>query len=92
MVNQNEKAISQIAEYIPRACRNMQLQEAKERLGKKIELYISDGCEPEILEAVFAPAMNSYTREAFFAATNAVAITSTDYCVTNQQGPIDEHG
>lgn len=35
MFKQNEKAISQIAEYIPRACRGMQLQEAKARLEKK---------------------------------------------------------
>ncbi|STS82028.1 Uncharacterised protein [Klebsiella pneumoniae] len=36
MFKQNEKAISQIAEYIPRACRGMQLQEAKARLEKKL--------------------------------------------------------
>ncbi len=36
MFKQNEKAISQIAEYIPRACRGMQLQEAKGRLEKKL--------------------------------------------------------
>lgn len=35
MFKQNEKAISQIAEYIPRACRGMQLQAAKARLEKK---------------------------------------------------------
>ncbi|STT27372.1 Uncharacterised protein [Klebsiella pneumoniae] len=35
MFKQNEKAISQIAEYIPRACRGMQLQEAKAHLEKK---------------------------------------------------------
>ena len=29
MFKQNEKSIAQIAEYIPRACRGMQLQEAK---------------------------------------------------------------
>lgn len=36
MFKQNEKAIAQIADYIPRACRGMQLQEAKARLEKKI--------------------------------------------------------
>ena len=36
MFKQNEKSIAQIAEYIPRACRDMQLQEAKARLEKKI--------------------------------------------------------
>lgn len=40
MFKQNEKSIAQIAEYIPRACRGMQLQEAKARLEKKIALYI----------------------------------------------------
>ncbi|EOX6967948.1 hypothetical protein ACSOPC_000249 [Escherichia coli] len=44
MFKQNEKSIAQIAEYIPRACRGMQLQEAKARLEKKIALYIDDGC------------------------------------------------
>lgn len=33
MFKQNEKAISQIAEYIPRACRGMQLQELKKSAG-----------------------------------------------------------
>lgn len=36
MFKQNEKAIAQIADYIPRACRGMQLQEAKARLEKKL--------------------------------------------------------
>ncbi len=36
MFKQNEKCIAQIAEYIPRACRGMQLQEAKARLEKKL--------------------------------------------------------
>ena len=53
MFKQNEKSIAQIAEYIPRACRGMQLQEAKARLEKKIALYIDDGC-------------NSHTRKSFF--------------------------
>lgn len=63
MFKQNEKAISQIAEYIPRACRGMQLQEAKARLEKKIELYTDDGCDVAVLNAAFAPAL---TRESFF--------------------------
>ena len=66
MFKQNEKAISQIAEYIPRACRGMQLQESKARLEKKIALYTDDGCDAGILNAVFAPALNSHTRESFF--------------------------
>ncbi|HBQ8570418.1 TPA: hypothetical protein L9A86_005140 [Klebsiella pneumoniae] len=49
MFKQNEKAISQIAEYIPRACRGMQLQEAKARLEKKIELYTDDGCDVAVI-------------------------------------------
>ncbi|HAU7963872.1 TPA: hypothetical protein IG065_001361 [Escherichia coli] len=62
MFKQNEKSIAQIAEYIPRACRGMQLQEAKARLEKKIALYIDDGCDA----AVLTPALNSHTRESFF--------------------------
>ena len=56
MFKQNEKCIAQIAEYIPRACRVMQLQEAKARLEKKIALYIDDGCDAAVLNAAFAPA------------------------------------
>ena len=66
MFKQNEKSIAQIAEYIPRACRGMQLQEAKARLEKKIALYIDDGCDAAVLNAAFAPALNSHTRESFF--------------------------
>lgn len=66
MFKQNEKAIAQIADYIPRACRGMQLQEAKARLEKKIALYIDDGCDAAVLNAAFAPALNSHTRESFF--------------------------
>lgn len=68
MFKQNEKAISQIAEYIPRACRGMQLQEAKARLEKKIALYTDDGCDAAVLNAAFAPALNSHTRESFLRA------------------------
>ncbi|HBK0857102.1 TPA: hypothetical protein H5076_002964 [Escherichia coli] len=57
MFKQNEKAIAQIADYIPRACRGMQLQEAKARLEKKIALYIDDGCDAAVLNAAFAPAL-----------------------------------
>ncbi|END7349142.1 hypothetical protein ABMT96_004711 [Escherichia coli] len=66
MFKQNEKSIAQIAEYISRACRNMQLQEAKARLEKKIALYIDDGCDAAVLNAAFAPALNSHTRKSFF--------------------------
>lgn len=52
MFKQNEKAIAQIADYIPRACRGMQLQEAKARLEKKIALYIDDGCDAAVLVAM----------------------------------------
>lgn len=44
----------------------MQLQEAKARLEKKIALYIDDGCDAAVLNAAFAPALNSHTRESFF--------------------------
>ncbi|WP_105457269.1 hypothetical protein [Escherichia coli] len=71
MFKQNEKSIAQIAEYIPRACRGMQLQEAKARLEKKIALYIDDGCDAAVLNAAFAPALNSHTRESFFSCIEA---------------------
>ncbi|EHR6601402.1 hypothetical protein RUV09_004037 [Escherichia coli] len=66
MFKQNEKAIAQIADYIPRA-----LQEAKARLEKKIALYIDDGCDAAVLNAAFAPALNSHTRESFFSCIEA---------------------
>ncbi|EPD8814745.1 hypothetical protein ACSFFW_003845 [Klebsiella variicola] len=66
MFKQNEKCIAQIAEYIPRACRGMQLQEAKARLEKKIALYTDDGCDAAVLNASFASALNSHTWESFF--------------------------
>lgn len=68
MFKQNEKSIAQIAGYIPRACRGMQLQEAKARLEKKIALYIDEVCDTAVLNAAFAPALNSHTRESFFRA------------------------
>ncbi|MGU3523875.1 hypothetical protein ACLBW2_12320 [Enterobacteriaceae bacterium C23F] len=71
MLNQTEKSIAQIAEYIPRACRDMQLQEAKSRLIKKIALYTEDGSDAEVLNAAFALALNSYTRETFFASVTS---------------------
>ncbi len=53
MFNQTEKSIAQIAEYIPRACRDMKLKEAKARLATKIALYITDGSDAEVLNATF---------------------------------------
>ncbi|WP_338444800.1 hypothetical protein [Klebsiella pneumoniae] len=64
MFKQNEKCIAQIAEYIPRACRGMQLQEASAP-GEKIALYIDDSCDAAVLNAAFAPALNSHTRSLF---------------------------
>ncbi len=71
MFNQTEKSIAQIAEYIPRACRDMKLKEAKARLATKIALYITDGSDAEVLNATFARALNSHTREAFFSKEGA---------------------
>ncbi len=67
MFNQNDKAVAQIVEYIPCACRNMLLKEAKVRLEKKIAQYVEDGTDAGVLNTSFAPALNSHTREAFFA-------------------------
>ncbi|ELA2979982.1 TPA: hypothetical protein MI731_12740 [Klebsiella pneumoniae] len=69
MFKQNEKSIAQIAEHIPRACRGMQLQEAKALLENKIALYTDDGCDTAVLNAAFASALNSHTRESFFSCT-----------------------
>ncbi|EJZ0016145.1 TPA: hypothetical protein MYO83_005701 [Klebsiella michiganensis] len=66
MLMQTEKGVLQIAEYIPRACRNMKLFEAKARLATKIALYIVDGCCDEVLNLAFKPALNCRTREQFF--------------------------
>ncbi len=35
------------------------------RLEKKIALYTDDGCDVAVLNAAFAPALNSHTRESF---------------------------
>ncbi|HBQ3926433.1 TPA: hypothetical protein MEX90_005263 [Klebsiella pneumoniae] len=75
MFNQTEKSIAQIAEYIPRTCRDMKLKEAKARLATKIALYINDGSDAEVLNATFARALNSHTREDFFSNVSA----SIDY-------------
>ncbi|AOO59902.1 hypothetical protein AN237_25510 (plasmid) [Raoultella ornithinolytica] len=66
MFNQTEKSIAQIVEYIPRACRDMQLKEAKARLATKIALYIIDGSDADVLNTTFARALDSHTKEAFF--------------------------
>lgn len=66
MFKQNEKSIAQIAEYIPRTCRGMQLQEAKARLEKKIALYIDDGCDAAVPNAAFAPVLTVIRGNLFF--------------------------
>lgn len=64
---QTNKAIAIIAEYILRASKNEQLQEAKIRLDKKIVLLSDDeNCDQGMLMAAFVPAMTSHTREKFF--------------------------
>lgn len=66
-VKQTKKAIAIIAEYLQRASRNEQLQEAKVRLDKKIVLLSDDEqCDQSMLMAAFVPAMTSHTREKFF--------------------------
>lgn len=66
-VIETKKAIAIIAEYLQRASRNEQLQEAKVRLDKKIVLLSDDeNCDQGMLMAAFVPAMTSHTREKFF--------------------------
>lgn len=66
-VIETKKAIAIIAEYLQRASRNEQLQEAKIRLDKKIVLLSDDeNCDQGMLMAAFVPAMTSHTREKFF--------------------------
>ncbi|WP_438437891.1 hypothetical protein [Kluyvera sichuanensis] len=66
-VKETKKAIAIIAEYLQRASRNEQLQEAKVRLDKKIVLLSDDeNCDQGMLMAAFVPAMTSHTREKFF--------------------------
>ena len=61
------KAIAIIAEYLQRASKNEQLQEAKTRLDKKIVLLSDDeNCDQGMLMTAFVPAMTSHTREKFF--------------------------
>ena len=66
-VKETKKAIAIIAEYLQRASRNEQLQEAKVRLDKKIVLLSDDEqCDQNMLMAAFVPAMTSHSREKFF--------------------------
>ncbi|MFJ2973447.1 hypothetical protein ACIPDS_02045 [Kluyvera sp. NPDC087067] len=66
-VKQTNKAIAIIAEYLQRASRNEQLQEAKVRLDKKMVLLSDDeNCDQGILMGAFVPAMTSHSREKFF--------------------------
>ena len=66
-MKETKKAIAIIAEYLQRASRNEQLQEAKVRLDKKIVLLSDDeNCDQGMLIAAFVPAMTSHTREKFF--------------------------
>lgn len=66
-VKETKKAIAIIAEYLQRASRNEQLQEAKVRLDKKMVLLSDDeNCDQGMLMAAFVPAMTSHTREKFF--------------------------
>lgn len=66
-VIETKKAIAIIAEYLQRASRNEQLQEAKVRLDKKMVLLSDDdNCDQGMLMAAFVPAMTSHTREKFF--------------------------
>lgn len=66
-VIETKKAIAIIAEYLQRASRDEQLQEAKVRLDKKMVLLSDDeNCDQGMLMAAFVPAMTSHTREKFF--------------------------
>lgn len=66
-MKQTNKAIAIIAEYLQRASRNEQLQEAKIRLDKKMVLLSDDeNCDQGMLMAAFVPAMTSHSREKFF--------------------------
>ncbi len=48
-LNRTKKAIAQIADYIPRACRGMQLQEAKARPEKKLRSILMTAVIPPFL-------------------------------------------
>ncbi|MCX9043739.1 MULTISPECIES: hypothetical protein [Enterobacteriaceae] len=83
-VKQTKKVIAIIAEYLQRASRNEQLQEAKIRLDKKMVLLSDKG----MLMAAFVPAMTSYTREKFFEAI-ALALKAAQLAshVISKQAP-----
>lgn len=73
-VKLTNKAIAIIADYIQRASKNEQLQDAKNRLDKKIAMLSEDeNCDQELLMAAFVPAMTNHTRDGFFIAI-AVAL------------------
>ncbi|MEZ2586126.1 hypothetical protein ACBQ10_16330 [Kluyvera intermedia] len=66
-MKQTNKAIAIIAEYLQRASRNEQLQEAKMRLDKKMVLMAGDEfCDQGRLMTAFVPAMTCHSREKFF--------------------------
>jgi hypothetical protein len=68
-VKLTNKAIAIIADYIQRASKNEQLQDAKNRLDKKIAMLSEDeNCDQELLMAAFVPAMTNHTRDGFFEA------------------------
>lgn len=72
-VKLTNKAIAIIADYIQRASKNEQLQDAKNRLDKKAMLSEDENCDQELLMAAFVPAMTNHTRDGFFEAI-AVAL------------------
>ncbi|HDU4830510.1 hypothetical protein [Klebsiella pneumoniae] len=73
-VKLTNKAIAIIADDIQRASKNEQLQDAKNRLDKKIAMLSEDeNCDQELLMAASVPAMTNHTRDGFFEAI-AVAL------------------
>lgn len=71
---QDTMAVGQLADYILRVSKNVPFTEAKERLEKKILLYIADGCTEAGLRQAFEDATRSRSYADLVAACEAAQI------------------
>ena len=73
-VCQDTMAVGQLSDYILRVSKNVLFTEAKERLEKKILLYIADGCSEAGLRQAFEDATRSRSYADLVAACEAAQI------------------
>ncbi|NEG94107.1 hypothetical protein [Leclercia adecarboxylata] len=85
-VCQDTMAVGQIADYILRVSKNVQFTEAKERLEKKILLYIADGCNEAGLRQAFEDATRSRSYADLVAACEAAQTKALKDSSNERQG------